>query len=173
MKTTQLSLSIGECLPISAKGLNHKVIPYTPYPPVRNINGDLIPLTENPAMKFRSIISGTDRVSIPLEGVYIGVPVRIGSIMVFSQYIENIQPGQTVLLSRFPVEGSIKFYGCNNRESLPFSINEKRLCYTGEAPYQKTYLTYRPYFETRLVDFELEADEWGVSTTWRITCDEI
>lgn len=173
MKNTKLELSVAGCLPISIQGLQQKVVPYTPYPVQRNINGELVDIDPCPVLKYRSIISGKDRISIPLEGMYLGVPIQISSIMCLVKSIAQLNPDQIIELSRVPVHKSINFITTKDHKILPYRIDERRLTYTGKTKHESVYLIYRPYLETKLVDFEVTTNEWGQDVTWRITCDEV
>lgn len=173
MKTTSLSLSVAGCLPISMKGLQQKIIPFTPFPVVRNVNGNLVAAVEKPPLKFRSIISGSDQLGIPLEGLYLGVEIGLSSVMRLTKSVSPLRPGDVIELSRPPVEDSVRLIIPHQKQQMKIRLDGLRVIYEGEESHENAWLIYRPYFETRLTDFEVTTDAWGQNTTWRITCDEI
>lgn len=173
MMTSTLALSVAGCLPISMRGLQQKIVPYTLCPPTRNVNGELIEIVRRPSLKFRSIISGSDALGIPLEGLYLGVPIGVSSVMRLTKSLSSLTPGDAIELSRTPVEKSVRLFVAHKKRQLDIRLDDTRIVYTGDDAHENVWLTYQPYFNTRLTDFEVTTDAWGQNTTWRMTCDEI
>ncbi len=170
---TNLGLSLGKFSPQSARGVVHTLVPQSANAPVRTLTGQLVNSVHDAPQKFRSILEGEDIHVPPFDEVLIGQELAITASIHLSRFVERLAPGDKFELSRAPVIDSILMRTFAGDSVESFTLDEREITYTGEMDIDDVTISYRPIFQTRVVDFHICASEKTNKTQWKLVCDEI
>lgn len=159
-----LSLSVGGLPPLSAKGCVQTLTPIQLGKMVRTINGELLHVGPK-ELKYQSVISAKDKTVLASNGLTPGVHVRVGCI---SRLFEKVTSSPHTLM-REGIEGSVAVMD-EDQKSIAFTLQERQVFTEKKGSY---FVSYRPYLDMRVVDFEFKTNEWTMESEWMLKLEEI
>lgn len=169
MTETNLILGVTGLPPQSARNCVQELSPIPNGDFVKTINGKSIFVETSERKRYRSTIYCNDVNSPLADGIWIGSQVCVGCIQNLWQVIE---PGQTsIRLIRPAVAGSA--YAVNNfAETIKFK--EEDNCINLYRAYKdKIFVCFRPWLNMQVTNFSLKTDEWGNTSGWQLSLEEI
>lgn len=132
--------------PYSARGLVQELRPIGASSQLRRtVNGALQDLADPLFQKYESTITGDDQDPPALGQSWPGMLITVDCIQEIAQAGE-IETDDTENFERVPVPGSIRV-----ADGFTF---------------------YRPRLGMRIVDFQVETDEWGAKVSWSLQLEE-
>jgi hypothetical protein len=111
-------------------------------------------------------------VGIPIlqsSGIWVGSQIVVGCIQNLWQIIN---PGELkIRLIRPAVDKSICVIN-NLGDPIKFKLTNDEV-ELHKPREDKTFVGFRPWLTMKVIDFLLETDEWGTSSGWKLTLEEI
>ena len=134
----------------------------------RTISGEMIFTGDASCQKYRSTITGSDRLPPTFESLARGKRVRVHCLQSLA---EQVQQGvQEVTLSRPPVPGRVEVLD-TLRRPLPFTQSGERTIRLHEAA--GGLVCYQPLLDMLVVDVHTQADTTQGSIQWTLVLEEV
>ncbi|MDR2781921.1 MAG: hypothetical protein LBB21_05735 [Holosporaceae bacterium] len=169
MGETNLILGVAGFPPESARNCHQELSPIPNGEFRKSINGDLLYLETNERKRYRSVISCKDTNSPIIDGIWVGTQITIGCIQNLWQAIDCGK--RSVRLVRPPVEGSVCVVNSCG-EAIRFTLEDEEVKLSKSYD-EKNFVCFRPWLITRVINFSLETNEWGMSGGWKLVVEEI
>ena len=163
---SRLILSRGGFPPLSARGCLQTLTPTKLGEFYRTVNGDLIYLQPYERPKYRSRILCEDKTVFASEGLWPGQKVTVSCVQRLCQKLD----GREATLERLPVKGSIRAVDQEAKSIKLTAVDGRKLTVESDG---KTFVSYCPILDMRVVSFQLKTDEWGVKTGWQLDLEEV
>jgi hypothetical protein len=142
---------IGIGLPdYSARGLSQTLQPIDAAASMRRtINGELMDISASQFQKYQSTIRGGDQQPPAIDGVWPGLSVNVNCMVELAVAgVDNTTSATTEpALGRPAVAGSIRTEGA--------------------------FTFYRPALVMKVMDFNIDRDEWGAQVGWSMQLEEV
>lgn len=136
----------------------------------RTLSGALVFPTSPLVRKYRSLITCTDLYPVSLENLWPGDVLGVECIQ--RLVTASVQPGETLLLQRPPVAGSLLL----QTEGGDIPLDDASLRDEGLRLPEKGvagFVSYRPFLHMVLKTFSLQTDEWDRQVGWKMELEEV
>lgn len=110
----------------------------------RTVNGTLIDISAPQMRKYRLEIQGDDQAPPALDAVWVGMAVTVDCMVELSYYTGGSPPGSP---GRSAVTGSVRTEG--------------------------NFTYYQPQLSMRVVELEVQRQEWAANSSWSLVLEEI
>ena len=158
----------------SARGVKQTLEPIGGGEPRRTINGELLDTPSLCAGKYRTLLSGTDKNMPAFAHLRKGLQVEVSCVM---KWWEPLVKGKCTL-SRKPVNNSVTLLDTTLKPIfVPIQINKSEVSVPSLIDEKEVgdgrWILYRPVLMMRVISWEMQTNERELSTSWRITLEEV
>lgn len=136
----------------------------------RSINGELVHISAPHDHKYTCDIWCNDKTSLAFDDMCIGSVLWVGCLVFLT--VPFLPQHKKVALSRLPVDGSWK---AESYEGVSLDIEgvEEKMVHLKQRPSSGGFIVYRPKLIMRLTEYEIQTDEWGMTSGWKMILHEV